>query len=93
MTQENRGRPLQFVTVAVLEALSDSLRMEVVERHATYEEARQYAKEHALLAIPFKFGEAPESGERINWSRGLSPIIDRAWRDERRRVLGIELVR
>jgi hypothetical protein len=93
MARENDPRPLQFVTVCVLEARRDSLIMEVIEQHASYDEAKEYAKKHAILAFPYKLGEALESGERINWPKGMSPIIDRAWRDERRRVLGIKLVR
>jgi hypothetical protein len=97
MSRDDQG-PCHFMSCKVIEALPDDLILEVVSRHRFYEHAvsdatkRQVAaKQQGFIAVPYKIELAFDVGERITWSRGVSPAIDKAWRDERRRKLGIGL--
>jgi hypothetical protein len=84
----------EFVVVKVLQTERDSLIMQVETQHGTFREAQQEAWRPGSLAFPYRFGpDAPPVGELIRWPKGLSSIIDRAWRAQRRRELGISIAR
>lgn len=80
-----------FMTVRVVEARPDSLIVQVESVHSRYPEAIRRASERGTLAVPCGlFPEAPQPGDVIRCRKGLSQGLDEAWRQERRRELGIE---
>ena len=83
-----------FVTAKVVEARSDSLILRVETLHSKYPEAERQAKERGNLTVPCGLlRDVPEPGEIIRCRKGLSQALDEAWRDARRRDLGIEPAR
>ena len=83
-----------FVTAKVVEARSDSLILRVETFHSKYPEAERQAKERGNLTVPCGLlRDVPEPGEIIRCRKGLSQALDEAWRDARRRDLGIEPAR
>ena len=83
-----------FVTAKVVEARSDSLILRVETFHSKYPEAERQAKERGNLTVPCGLlRDVPEPGEIIRCRKGLSQALDEAWRDVRRRDLGIEPAR
>jgi hypothetical protein len=83
-----------FVTAKVVEARSDSLILRVETFHSKYPEAERQAKERGNLTVPCGLlRDVPELGEIIRCRKGLSQALDEAWREARRRDLGIEPAR
>ena len=81
-----------FMTARVVEARPDSLIMRVETTHSKYPEAEQRAMERGTLTVPCGiFRQAPAVGVLVRCEKGLSPGLDEAWREARRKVeLGIE---
>jgi hypothetical protein len=81
-----------FMTARVVEARPDSLIMRVETIHSKYPEAERRATERGTLIVPCGvFREAPAVGVLVRCEKGLSPSLDEAWREARRKVeLGIE---
>ena len=103
---DDRRRQLElllggFLAVKVVAAKPDWLGISVEEVHVSYLEAERQAKHEGTLTIPAKlFPKLPEAGDCLIYRKGLSPVLDEAWRREwqrrgwweesRRRDLGIE---
>lgn len=80
-----------FMTARVVDAPPDSLIMQVQTLHLSYPEAEREAKAHGTLTIPRAIlREAPEPGDLIVCQKGLSPVLDEAWRHAHKRDLDIE---
>ena len=81
-----------FMTVKVVEARPDSLVVQVETLHSIYPEAEWQATERGTLTVPCGvFHDAPEPGQLVRCEKGLSPGLDEAWSEARRKVeLGIE---
>ena len=95
LPEDNQQRLLGgFVTAKVVEARSDSLILRVETFHSKYPEAERQAKERGNLTVPCGLlRDVPEPGEIIRCRKGLSQGLDDAWREARRRDLGIEPAR
>jgi hypothetical protein len=80
-----------FLTVRVVEARPDSLIVQVETLHSKYPEAVRQARERGMLTVPCGLlREVPDPGEILRCRKGLSQALDEAWREARRRELGIE---
>ena len=95
--RDNRREPLArllggFMTARAVEARPDSLILRVESVHTKYPEADRRAKERGTLTVPCGiFREAPEPGQLVRCEKGLTPSLDEAWSEARRKVeLGIE---
>jgi hypothetical protein len=83
-----------FMTVRVVETRPDSLVVRVEGCHSKYPDAQWEAKEQGAITVPSGLlPEVPEVGDLIECPKGLSPTLDRVWRDARSKDLGIERVR
>jgi Ankyrin repeats (3 copies)/Ankyrin repeat len=81
-----------FITAEVVEARPDSLILRVETVHSKFPEAEQRAKERGTLTVPCGiFHEASEPGQVVRCQKGLTPGLDEAWTEARRKAeLGIE---
>ena len=80
------------MTAKVVEAQPDALILRVETIHSKYPEAERQAKEQGTLTVPCGiFPERPEPGNLVRCQKGLSPGLDEAWSEARRKAeLGIE---
>ena len=95
--QEYRWAPLArllggFMTARIVEARPDSLILRVESLHTKYPEAERRATERGTLTVPCGvFRETPEPGQLVRCEKGLTPGLDEAWTEARRKAeLGIE---
>jgi hypothetical protein len=91
-----RGLLGGFTTVKVLDTWRDSVIICVEGHHGRFPAAEREAKEQGGLTVPTNlvFGrDVPEPGQRIRCGKELSPALEVAWSEARRRDLGIEPVR
>jgi ankyrin repeat protein len=95
--QDNRREPLArllggFMTAKVVEARPDSLILRVESLHTKYPEAERRATERGTLTVPCGvFRKTPEPGQLVRCEKGLTPGLDEAWSEARRKAeLGIE---
>ena len=81
-----------FMTAEVVEARPDSLILRVESLHTKYPEAERRATERGTLTVPCGvFRETPEPGQLVRCQKGISPGLDEAWSEARRKAeLGIE---
>jgi len=99
LLREDYREPLErllagFITVKIVEARPDSLILRVESLHVRFSDAERVATERGTLTIPAALlRDVPEVGELIQCRKGLSPVLDEAWSEARRRDLGIEPVR
>ena len=99
LLREDYREPLErllagFITVKIVEARPDSLILQVESLHVRYSDAERVATERGTLTLPAALlHDVPEVGELIQCRKGLSPVLDEAWSEARRRDLGIEPVR
>src|SRR5512147_1873773 len=80
-----------FMTARVVEARRNSLIVLVETLHSRYPEAERQAREGGTLTIPCGLlPEPPKVGDRLSCQKGLTRELSEAWREARRRDLGIE---
>jgi ankyrin repeat protein len=80
-----------FMTAEVVEARPDSLIVRVETIHSKFPEAERQAKQCGTLTVPCGvFSERPHIGDLVRCEKGLTPGLDEAWSEARRRDLGIE---
>jgi Ankyrin repeats (3 copies)/Ankyrin repeat len=81
-----------FMTAEVVEARPDALILRVETIHSKYTEAERLAKQCGTLIVPCGiFSERPRLGDVLRCQKGLSPGLDEAWTEARRKAeLGIE---
>jgi hypothetical protein len=83
-----------FLTARVVEARGDLLIVRVEGLHSKYPEAKRQAREGRMLTIPAGLlPEPPDPGEYLKCHKTLTQDLSEAWRETRRRDLGLELVR
>jgi hypothetical protein len=80
------------MTARIVEVRPDSLILRVESVHTKFSEADRRATERGTLTVPCGvFREAPEPGQLVRCEKGLTPSLDEAWSEARRKVeLGIE---
>ena len=81
-----------FMTAEVVEARSDSLILRVETIHSKFPEAERQAKQCGTLTVPCAVvPERPHIGDLVRCEKGLTPGLDEAWSEARRKAeLGIE---
>jgi Ankyrin repeats (3 copies) len=81
-----------FLTAHVVEARPDSLIVRVETIHSKFPEAERQAKQCGTLTVPCGvFSERPHIGDLVRCEKGLTPGLDEAWSEARRKAeLGIE---
>ena len=99
LLREDYREPLKqllagFIAVRVVEARPNSLILRVESLHVRYTDAERVATERGTLTIPAALlHDVPKAGDLIECRKGISPALDDAWSQARRRDLGIEPVR
>ena len=76
-----------FMTAKVVETQPGSLILRVETIHTKYTEAERQAKEQGTLTVPCGvFGERLDPGKLVRCQKGLSPVLDEAWRHAHRGI-------